>query len=133
MGYHPPYCNPTTFIFALLWLDGDNNGEWRIHGLWPETCERCPNCGYPSYCRKVYFNRSTIDDLIPKIKHRWFPSRNLIEHEWLKHGSCTANVTEFEYFNKTLSLWDCISIKDECSNDNVECRLLLQTDQVQKC
>ena len=138
--YNPPYCDPTTFIFALLWFDGSHSElsnrrqpGWYIHGLWPETCEECLNCGYPSYCRKVHFNGSSIHALSQKIKKRWFPGKNLIKHEWVKHGSCDGNVTEYDYFNKTLNLWDCIPFKQECLNSRKECRLLLQANQIQKC
>lgn len=138
MVYNPPYCNATTFIFALLWYDGANNtslnsASWRIHGLWPETCIECLNCGYPSYCRKVHFNDSAIDRLREKIKERWFPGKDLLVHEWNKHGSCDGKVTEFEYFNKTLNLWDCIPFRQECPNGGQECRLLLQSSQVDHC
>jgi len=140
MSYNPPYCDPTTFIFALLWYDGvaaptPGRGNWRIHGLWPETCQECPNCGYPSYCRKVHFNQSSIQPLSGKIQERWYPDpgNDLIVHEWMKHGSCDGKVTEFDYFNTTLNLWDCIPFRQECSNAKEECKLLLSANQVYKC
>ena len=133
--YHPAVCDPTSFIFALLWFSPEST--WKIHGLWPETCKECENCGYPSYCRltTTHFNESTIKKLRNKLDALWYPGNGLIEHEWMKHGSCDGNVTEFVYFNTTLALWNCVNYSEICSNyiQKGECRILLPSQQIQNC
>ncbi len=131
--YHPPFCEPTSFIFALLWFAPQQ--EWKIHGLWPETCKECENCGYPSYCRKnsIYFNVTDIKKLEHEIQTLWYPLQGLVEHEWIKHGGCDGNVTEYEYFNTTLALWSCFDYKNVCDLNKDECRILLSTQRFEQC
>lgn len=133
--YHPEFCEPTAFIFALLWLSPEST--WKIHGLWPQTCKQCENCGYPSYCRSnvVHFNESAIKTLHDRMYKLWYPDKGLIQHEWLKHGSCDGNITEFAYFNTTLSLVDCINYTSECTNhtNKHSCRIWLEPWQIRNC
>ena len=35
MGYHPPYCDPSTFIFALLYLNNEFEVSVQIEHLEP--------------------------------------------------------------------------------------------------
>lgn len=135
MFYHPEFCKPIAFIFALLWYSPENH--WKIHGLWPETCEKCNNCGYPSYCRNgvVQYNKSLLDPLQTLIEKRWYPDRDLIKHEWLKHGSCDGNITEFGYFNTTLDLWHCVDFTSMCTNyvEKKECWIWLKPQDIIQC
>lgn len=143
MGYHPPYCDPSTFIFALLYLnDGFEVPTYRrrvtpgykIHGLWPERCVGEPsNQTYPSYCRKVHFNRTALNGIYNKLQKVWYPDAGLLQHEWVKHGSCCNNLTEYEYFERVLKVWGCIPFKQECRGKGEECRLPITAKQVQNC
>lgn len=134
-NYHPNFCHPTSFIFALLWFNPDN--QWKIHGLWPETCEECQNCGYPSYCRPktTHFNETVLNSLGSLIRKLWYPGKTLIEHEWMKHGSCDGDINEFDYFNTTLSLRNCINVSSRCNSyiQSNECQILLYPQDIKNC
>ena len=65
-------CKPRPRPFAFI-----------LHGLWQQH-ER----GYPEYCptaERPFVQQSTIDRM-----HDIMPSRNLIIHEYKKHGVCTG-------------------------------------------
>jgi ribonuclease T2 len=66
---------------------------FRLHGLWPESVD-----GYPSDC--------SSDALPEKVREAYvglFPSPQMIDHEWLKHGTCTG-LKPSEFFQKTQHL-----------------------------
>lgn len=102
---------------------GNHNLMFTIHGLWPEYT----NDTYPSYCNQsAYFNESKLkpilDDLntywlnyesyTPEFMYNYQQKNNSVtdnpsfwKHEYLKHATCYPNVTELEFFNKTLNLY----------------------------
>jgi ribonuclease T2 len=54
-----------------------------VHGLWPQN-ER----GFPSDCNSQFgdrIERSIADDMLDIM-----PSRDLVFHEWRKHGKCSG-------------------------------------------
>ena len=80
------------------------NDEYNIHGLWPQYNVN----NYPSYCENVnYVIPQAI--LLGLMEKYWNGCNNkLWEHEWIKHGSCVHkynNITEFDYFNKTIEIF----------------------------
>jgi len=53
-----------------------------VHGLWPQY----ENGGYPQTCAtKNKLSESVIAATLPDM-----PSRDLIQHEWAKHGTCSG-------------------------------------------
>jgi ribonuclease T2 len=61
-----------------------------VHGLWPQN-ER----GFPSDCNSQFgdrMERSIADDMLDIM-----PSRDLVFHEWRKHGKCSGLSPE-DYF-----------------------------------
>jgi len=93
-NYHPKICKIITFIFALIY-----ENTYKVHGLWPNSCSECIQCGYPTCCQKVNFN-DTIRD-IKFIENYWLDGLknnkhiecnltmdNLYKYEFVKHGSC---------------------------------------------
>jgi hypothetical protein len=127
--YSPKVCTPDYYLFSLL----KSNDTFLIHGLWVEECNECPTCGYPTFCNVVNsnctFNITSLKSLINQLDKLWYPGNNinkidqLLTHEWCKHGLCT-NFTEFQYFNKSLSIYDRIvnqGYLDSCDYNQEEC------------
>jgi ribonuclease T2 len=74
-----------------------------LHGLWPEA--RGPD--YPQYCRNTgVLSRKVIADNICMT-----PSPQLIQHEWVKHGTCMAKTPE-AYFGAARLLFGAIRFPD---------------------
>tara|TARA_B110000208_G_C11757920_1_gene425837 strand:- start:222 stop:638 length:417 start_codon:yes stop_codon:yes gene_type:complete len=103
--YNPP--KDTRFYYLSLIYEDDT---WSIHGLWPQTDKN----DYPQFCREVTFDISLLEPIIDSLRKYWRsdrgPDSSFWEHEWKKHGSCMFdNLNEFEYFNKTLTLFDFVT------------------------
>ena len=64
-----------------------------LHGLWPQY-ER----GYPTHCDTSF--RAPSDKLVEQML-KFSPSRNLIQHEWRKHGSCTG-LKPLDYYRQAV-------------------------------
>ncbi|XP_053673173.1 ribonuclease Oy [Anopheles nili] len=84
---------------------------WSIHGIWPTK----RNTIGPAFCDKTaVFNVSQLSEIETQLEQHWVnveknkPFDSLWEHEWLKHGTCAAEVieelnTERKYFGQGLS------------------------------
>jgi ribonuclease I len=93
--------------YYLLSLIKEDNNNYSIHGLWPQYT----NKSYPKYCKKVEFTLDKIKSLLPKLNKLWYSkftkNEDFWKHEYEKHGSCMfRDMTEMEYFEKTLELFD---------------------------
>lgn len=92
--------------------------DYKIHGLWPQIDAD----NYPTYCEPVDYTEPSgelLDDMIVNWKEC---NNDLWEHEWEKHGSCIKqqnNISENDFFNLTLELFDVIKDK---TNLNEICR-----------
>ena len=74
-----------------------------LHGLWPEA--KGPN--YPQYCRSVgLLPRKVISQNICMT-----PSVQLLQHEWVKHGTCMTRKPE-TYFAAASLLFGAIEFPD---------------------
>ena len=123
-SYSPKECNATYYRLDLL---RENSTSFLVHGLWIEQCAQCKQCGYPSMCARCQFNIYTLKPLFNALRANWFPgvdprNNSLLMHEWCKHGTCT-NMTQLDYFNKTLALYtelkqrDLLSLCDLSQNE----------------
>ncbi len=98
---------PGTFDFYVLALSWSptycaNGGDKRspdqclstasngfvVHGLWPQF-----EHGYPTDCPS---EQADVPKALLETAHRLFPDDRLAEHEWKRHGTCTAR-TPAEY------------------------------------
>lgn len=82
---------------------------WTVHGIWPtKTGTRGP-----VYCNKSWcFDERKILDIKPLLLELWpnmfrdTPLDSFWEHEWVKHGTCAAQLrslhSEHAYFSKGL-------------------------------
>lgn len=105
--YYHYYFPKTDTRFYYLSLIKEENDKWSIHGLWPQLSET----NYPKFCKRVSFSIEKLEPIIKKLEENWYSNDNKDEdfwkHEWEKHGSCVfTNITEFNYFNITLHLFD---------------------------
>jgi len=129
--YSPKICTVTTYIFAFVW----NQQEYKIHGLWPNSCAQCSSCGYPTCCsapKSVYFNQSEFVDKywlngldIDKNSVCNQTTTFLYQHEAFKHGSC-MNLSVNDYVLKTRAIFE--KYQDQLPslcNGQSECNLYL--------
>lgn len=96
------------YLLSLSWLpafcssdagsgrDGDTQCRsgrpygFVLHGLWPQN-----EVGYPENCDSAE-PREVSGDIVSEVL-KIAPSRGLIQHEWQKHGTCTA-LSQIDYF-----------------------------------
>lgn len=96
-NYHPEFCSVERYIFSLVKI-GD---EYKIHGLWPDKCQQCETCGYPTCCNMNKFQNASTPKDTQFLEEHWLSSstshpiqtcgrtvNTLIEHEVIKHASC---------------------------------------------
>ena len=118
-----PNDNKKKFYYLSLKKDSSKNNNWSIHGLWPQYSDN----EYPTYCKKVDFDISKLEPILPDLNNYWYSNKDKNEvfwkHEWQKHGSCVfKEMDELEYFKTTLSLFiDAVetnSIEENKKNEN---------------
>jgi ribonuclease T2 len=73
-----------------------------LHGLWPQN-ER----GYPQYCASSA-PRTVPEDLVDKVMDLT-PSRELVQHEWERHGTCSG-LSQEDYFGAARRAVESISV-----------------------
>ena len=79
--------------------------DFVVHGLWPQYRK-----GWPQFCEAgVARLRETLPEAIVDSMLDIMPSRDLVRHQWYKHGTCTG-LTPGEYFALTRRLHDAIRI-----------------------
>ena len=98
-----PVQNPSAdfnyYVLALTWTPGfcashqgaDECGRgagFGLHGLWPQVSAQ----DYPSFCSREPLPRS-----VRQQYRNLYPSPNLIDHEWTKHGTCSG-LSPSDYF-----------------------------------
>lgn len=135
--YHPIHCTVMKYNFAFLRKDK----EYQVHGLWPDQCQECPNCSYPTCCDMEKFSHFTMPSDTQFINQSWYGGQSthvghicgltthtLFEHEVLKHASCMGFYAE-EYmilveklFNKYIS-----HVKEVCRS-GPNCEIYLNSD-----
>ena len=72
-----------------------------VHGLWPQFQQ-----GWPENCRtdEAWVPQQTIDSMMDLM-----PSRQLIIHEWKRHGTCSG-VSQADYFRAIRGLRERVKI-----------------------
>ena len=74
--------------YTLALQNWCNNGNWSIHGLWPDYSTTC----YPQYCHSPTWE-DVSDSLETEMLQVWNWCENSMntqqtdwEHEWMRHG-----------------------------------------------
>lgn len=114
--YSPEICTITNYKFTFIY--DQNETRFKVHGIWPDGCEECLNCAYPSCCniQNIIYN----DPYDPNnfINKNWFQTQtsdgcnvkqnkvSLFEHEYYKHISCTNIKTTTDFLNLAESLYE---------------------------
>lgn len=71
-----------------------------VHGLWPQYEK-----GWPQFCARTgRLAAATVERMLPIM-----PSRDLIAHQWRKHGSCQGGDAE-TYFTSTRQAYERVRI-----------------------
>lgn len=87
------------------------NNTWTVHGIWPT---KIGTFG-PENCNTTWrFDPDQISPLMSQLQTYWIDiethnmKHSIWKHEWEKHGTCAAEIpdfdTELKYFNKGLTL-----------------------------
>ncbi len=75
-----------------------------VHGLWPQYQQ-----GYPSDCD---LNPPSIPETVTQEVLPIMPSRDLIRHEWQKHGTCSG-LSVTDYFRNIEKAYASVNIPPE--------------------
>ena len=119
--HHPTEGTSAKFDYYLLSLSwapsycaehpNDNSTECRsgqhkgfvLHGLWPQAQSGPPpqDCG----------GASPVSQQTVRRMLAYFPSASLIQHEWLKHGTCSG-LSASDYFTKVEEAFKAVQVPD---------------------
>jgi len=99
---------------------------WTLHGLWPTRLgEIAPNyCNDSAHFDPTVLNpiKSDMDQYWPDVEIRK-KKNSLWEHEWIKHGTCAAQMkeldSELKYFSKGCEMGKANPLYDWLSSANV--------------
>jgi hypothetical protein len=114
--YNPNICTIKSYKFAFLF--DDKTKTFKVHGIWPESCEECLSCGYPTCCNVQDIIYTDPIDSTNFIKKYWYnttaiePCYNnnnkisLFTHEYFKHISCTNIKNTTDFLDLVIYLYD---------------------------
>ena len=83
LSWSPSYCAAEGHRANPMQCASGRPYAFVVHGLWPQY-ER----GWPDYCRMRNFRRLTEREVERMLDI--MPSRDLVRHEWKKHGTCSG-------------------------------------------
>jgi ribonuclease I len=95
--------NSDCYQLRLQKVEGCTNGDYTIHGLWPQRKNNCKHHrGISKSCKPL---QKELDKHWYTCKsYQGWTNEKFRLHEWNKHGSC-SDMTQKEYFEKTLQLY----------------------------
>jgi len=112
--YSPNICTITKYKFTFIYDQKEQ--RFKVHGIWPDECQECTSCSYPSCCNIENVIYTEPDDPTNFINTNWFQTEtnneceinenkvSLFQHEYYKHISCTnlKTTTNFKNLAETL-------------------------------
>lgn len=115
LNYSPNTCTVTNYDFTFLF--DKQSQQFKVHGVWPEQCQECIDCGYPSCCNINNINYVYPNDTTNFIKNYWYNTITteectgitdviLFEHEFYKHISCTNLKTTNDFLKLVIFLYN---------------------------
>jgi ribonuclease T2 len=100
LSWSPTYCASERGGRAPLQCGSGRRYDFVVHGLWPQYRD-----GWPQYCdAEARLPKPLIAGMLDIM-----PSRQLVRHQWIKHGTCTG-LGPHDYFTLTRRLHDEIRI-----------------------
>nr|QYA18561.1 ribonuclease T2 [Clandestinovirus] len=130
----PKNCFPSTYTLGLLY--DHKVDRYQMHGLWVDSC--CKNSSklvadYPFFCKNVTWEWEKLKPIWSNLTEMWYPhgdqgqQKNLMEHEWLKHGSCTP-YDILSFFKMSLCIREQFSpsVSEFCPNHKKDCSFPLE-------
>ncbi len=103
LSWSPTYCASPDGRDNRQQCAADRRHAFVVHGLWPQH-ER----GWPEFCAT---GRTWVPEEVVRSMLDIMPSRNLVIHQWRKHGTC-AGMDPDDYFAETRALYERIRIPD---------------------
>lgn len=88
---------------ARFQCGSDNRFGFVLHGLWPDG----PGKEWPQYCRTA----PPLPASVIRQNLCVTPSAQLIQHEWVKHGTCMSATPE-AYFRRSRALFQALRFPD---------------------
>jgi ribonuclease T2 len=108
LSWSPQFCNsPAGQNDRNRWQCSDNRFGFVVHGLWPQSAKARRNDEHPRHCK--------APEILPAATIKphlcTMPGAQLIQDEWVKHGSCawpnaTAYLDQVEGLYRNLVLPD---------------------------
>jgi ribonuclease T2 family protein len=116
--------NSLEYFLALERCPSSPEGDFTIHGLWPQY----NSTSWPQYCNTTEkFNYTALTPLLPQIQKYWGTCTSFnhteewfLSHEWEKHGTCTP-FTEAQYFGTGLALYQILPWRLQCPPSITQC------------
>lgn len=114
--YSPTTCTITNYKFTFIYDKSEQ--RFKVHGVWPDGCEECPECSYPSCCNLQNVIYTDPYDPTNFIGTNWFQTQTsdgcgqfqnkvtLFEHEYYKHISCSDLKSTTDFLNLAESLYN---------------------------
>jgi ribonuclease T2 len=103
LSWSPTYCDSDAGRREREQCGMNRRFAFVVHGLWPQYEK-----GWPENCRAArgdyWVDREVIDRMTDIM-----PSKNLIIHEWKKHGTCSG-LAQRDYFGVTRQLYSRVRI-----------------------
>ncbi|CAO1322464.1 unnamed protein product [Diamesa serratosioi] len=125
------------YTVCYQWQEGKKSNEcdlpavknsWTIHGIWPTKFHTIG----PLFCNNTWdFDLDKLAPIADKMKQNWIniehgtPLDGLWKHEWIKHGTCTAEHIvemndELKYFQKGLDWLEKYSITNLLMSSDIK-------------
>jgi ribonuclease T2 len=91
LSWAPAFCSANAGRASSTECDPARHLGFIVHGLWPQN----DNGSYPQNCSSA----SPVSQSIVQHMLLIMPDRSLIQHEWARHGTCSALSTQ-DYFSQ---------------------------------
>jgi ribonuclease T2 len=109
LSWSPQYCADQGDRAPAQQCGPDRRFGFVVHGLWPQYS----NGGWPENCSTERVSDQMIGRMLDIM-----PSRQLVIHEWRKHGTCSGQSAD-DYFGTIRKSFTGISIPDRYRNPAV--------------
>lgn len=102
LSWAPEFCATNSKGSSTAECDPRNHMGLVVHGLWPQY----DNGKWPQDCGNSSVPSSIVKQMLPIM-----PGTGLIQHEWSKHGTCSAMSVQ-DYFGAIAKLYHGLSVPE---------------------